>query len=166
LTTNTTGFNNIQKEELALNASKLITNLVTKADKKINDHKKISDKEMGFIKLLYNAASSSTALVNKFDDYVKHKDLNEMHQELLESLEESKMPAKESLDQNNDDDDDNESDDTSKNEHTDDYDEEDGNSTDTEQEGKNRKKMKVGMHVENGEESEDSSKDDTNKNSK
>ncbi len=33
LTTNATGFNNMQKEELALNVSKLITNLVTKADK-------------------------------------------------------------------------------------------------------------------------------------
>jgi hypothetical protein len=53
---------------------------------------------MGYIKLLYDAASSSTALVNKFNDNVKYKDLNAMHQELLESLEESKMPSKESLD--------------------------------------------------------------------
>jgi hypothetical protein len=50
------------------------------------------------MKLRYNAASSLTALVNKFNDNVKYNDLNEMHQELLESLEESKMPAKESLD--------------------------------------------------------------------
>jgi hypothetical protein len=165
LTTNATDFNNIQKEELALNVSKLITDLVTKADKKINDHKKISGKEMGCMKLLYNAASSLTAFVNKFNDNLKYKDLNEMHQELLESLEESKMPAKESLDQNNDDDDNNEYDNISKNEHTDDYNEEDGNSTDTEQESRNRKKRKVGLHVENSEESKDSSEDDTNKNS-
>jgi hypothetical protein len=72
---------------------------------------------MGCMKLLYDAASSLIALVNKFDDNVKYEALNEMHQELLESLEESKMPSKESLDQNNDDDDDNEYADTSKNEH-------------------------------------------------
>ncbi len=120
---------------------------------------------MGYIKLLYDAASSSTALVNKFNDNVKYKDLNAMHQELLESLEESKMPSKESLDWNNDDDDNNEYDDTSKNEHTNDYDEEDGNSTDTEQDGRNREKMKVGMHIENCEEREDSSNCNMNKNS-
>jgi hypothetical protein len=75
------------------------------------------------------------------------------------------MPAKESLDQNNDEDDNNEYDDTSKNKHTDEYNEEDGNLTDTEQEGRNMKKMKVGMHVEKGEESKESSEDGRNKNS-
>jgi hypothetical protein len=55
-----------------------------KSRQKNNDHKKISDKEMGCMKLLYDAASSLTAGFKKFDDNVKYKDLNEMHQVLLE----------------------------------------------------------------------------------
>jgi hypothetical protein len=81
------------KEEVALNVSKLITNLVTKADKKINDNKKISDKEMGYMKQLFDAASSLTALVNTINETVKYKNLTEMHQDLLELMEDSKIPA-------------------------------------------------------------------------
>ena len=93
LTTNATRFNNMPKEEVALNVSKLITNLVTKADKKINDNKKISDKEMGYMKQLFDAASSLTALVNTINETVKYKNLTEMHQDLLELMEDSKIPA-------------------------------------------------------------------------
>ncbi len=45
LSTNANRFNNMPKNELALNVSKLITNLVTKADKKINDNKKFWTKK-------------------------------------------------------------------------------------------------------------------------
>ena len=41
LNTNANRFNNMPKKELALNVSKLITNLVIKADEEINDNKKI-----------------------------------------------------------------------------------------------------------------------------
>jgi hypothetical protein len=62
LTKNAIRFNNMPKHDLVLNVGKLITNLVTKADKKLNDNKTISDKEMGYMKHLFDAASSLTAL--------------------------------------------------------------------------------------------------------
>jgi hypothetical protein len=40
LNTNANQFNNMPKNELVLNVSKLITNLVIKVDRKINDNKK------------------------------------------------------------------------------------------------------------------------------
>ncbi len=44
LNTNTNGFNNMPNNELVLNVSKLITGLVTKVDRKINDNKKIGER--------------------------------------------------------------------------------------------------------------------------
>ncbi len=47
LNTNANRFNNMPKNELVLNVSKLITDLVIKVDRKINDNKTISEKEIG-----------------------------------------------------------------------------------------------------------------------
>jgi hypothetical protein len=49
---------------------------------------------MGCTKNLFNAASSLTALVKTFDKNVKYKNLSEMHPELLETIQQNKMPTK------------------------------------------------------------------------
>jgi hypothetical protein len=102
LNTNANRFNNMPKNELALNVTKLITNLVIKADKKINDNITILDKEMGYMKNLFNAASSLTALVNTFNKNLEYKNLSEMHQELLERIQQNKTPTKGSQQSNMD----------------------------------------------------------------
>ncbi len=68
-----TGSITCQQNELVLNISKLITNLVIKADKKIYDNKKMLDKEMGSMKNLFDATSSLTAPVNTFDKNIEYK---------------------------------------------------------------------------------------------
>ena len=51
---------------------------------------KISDKEMGCMKNLSNAASSLTAIVNTFDEHVQYKNMSDVHQELLEQVQPKK----------------------------------------------------------------------------
>jgi hypothetical protein len=82
------------KNELVLNVSKLIANLVIKADRKINDNKKNLEKEMCCMKNLFDAASSLTALANTFDKKVQYRNLIEMHQELFETIQQHKTPIK------------------------------------------------------------------------
>ncbi len=55
---------------------------------------------MGCMKNLFDAASSLTALVNTFDKNVEYKNLSEMHQELLETIQQNKMPTKRSQQSN------------------------------------------------------------------
>jgi hypothetical protein len=52
------------------------------------------DKEMGYMKNLFNAESFLMALVNTFNKNVEYKNLSEMHQELLETIQQNKMPTK------------------------------------------------------------------------
>jgi hypothetical protein len=65
--------------------------LVTKAYKKINYNKIISDKEMGYMKNLSNAASSLTAIVNTFNKNIQYKNLSDMHQELFKQVQPEKI---------------------------------------------------------------------------
>jgi hypothetical protein len=51
------------------------------------------EKEMGYMKNLFNAASSLTALGNTFDKKVQYKNLREMHQESLETIQQNKTPT-------------------------------------------------------------------------
>jgi hypothetical protein len=48
------------------------------------------EKEIGFMKNLFDATSSLTALGNTFNEKVQYKYLSEMHQELLEMIQQNK----------------------------------------------------------------------------
>ncbi len=80
LTTHATGLNNMQKKRVGTEFQQVNYQPGHKSRQKILWQQEISDKETGCVKLLYDAASSLTALVNKFYDNIKNKDLNEMHQ--------------------------------------------------------------------------------------
>ncbi len=60
----------------------------------INDNRKISDKEMGYMKNLFNAASSLTAIVNTFNKNIEYNNLSDMHQKLLEKMQPKKTPQR------------------------------------------------------------------------
>ncbi len=49
---------------------------------------------MGCMKNLFNAASSLTALGNTFDKTGQYRNLTEMHQKLLETIQQNKVPTK------------------------------------------------------------------------
>jgi hypothetical protein len=49
---------------------------------------------MGCMKNLFNAASYLTALGNTFGKKVQYKNLSELHQELLETIQQNKTPTK------------------------------------------------------------------------
>jgi hypothetical protein len=49
---------------------------------------------MGYMKNLFNAASSLTALGNTFNKKVQYKNLSEMHQESVEMIQQNEMLTK------------------------------------------------------------------------
>ncbi len=115
---------------------------------------------MGCMKNLFDAASSFTALVNTFDKNDEYKNLSEMHQESLETIQQNKTLTKRSQQSNtnisdSDDDDESKSKDKEEKEVIDD------NSTDTEQlSGSKNKKGQI-MSVDDAEDSK--STDDDNR---
>ena len=164
LNTNANRFNNMPKYELALNVRKLITDLVIKADKKINDNKTILDKEMGYMKNLFNAKSFLMALVNTFNKNVEYKNLSEMHQELLETIQQNKMPTKQ-LHQTNTDRSDSDYIDKSKSKDEEEKEVIDNNSTDTEQLHGSKNKKGLVMSVDDAEDSNSTDADSKTNNS-
>jgi hypothetical protein len=162
LNTNANRFNNMPKNELLLNVSKLITDLVIKADRKINDKKKM-EKEMGCMKNLFDAASSLTALGNTFNKKVQYKNLSEMHQELLETIQQNKKLAKGSH-RTNTDRSDSDDDDKGKSKGEEEKEVIDNNSTDTEQFSGSKNKKGLIMSVDGAEDSNSSEDDKRNNN--
>ncbi len=114
------------------------------------------------MKHLFDAVSSLTAFVNTFNEDINYKNLNDMHQDLLETMDDSKLPAKKSSYSDDDNDNDN---DCRKNENKEDNNVEDGNSTDTEQVHQNRNKTGLRMSVDDGEVSKKSEDDNKSVNS-
>jgi hypothetical protein len=57
---------------------------------------------MGYMNNLFNAATSLTALGNTFNKKIQYTNLIEMHQELLEMIQQHKMPTKGSHQTNKD----------------------------------------------------------------
>jgi hypothetical protein len=49
---------------------------------------------MGYMKNLFDDAFSLTALRDTFDQKVQYRNLTEMHQELLEMVQQNKTPTK------------------------------------------------------------------------
>jgi hypothetical protein len=161
LNTNANRFNNIPKNELVLNVSKMITNLVIKTDRKMNDNKNLK-KEMGCMKNIFDATSTLTVLGNTFDKKVQYKNLSEMNQELLEMIQQNKTLTKGSQ-QSNTDRSDSDDDDEGKSKDEDEKEIIDNNSTDTEQLSGSKNKKGLIMSVDNAEDS-NSSEDDNRTN--
>jgi hypothetical protein len=126
--------------------------------------KTISEKEMGCMKNLFDATSSLTALGNTLDEKVQYKNLSEMHQELLETIQQNKMPTKGSH-QTNRDRSDSYDDDKGKSKDKEEKEEIDNNLTDTEQLSGIKNKKGLIMSVDGDEDSNNSEDGNRNNNS-
>jgi hypothetical protein len=139
LNTNANRFNNIPKKWFGAECQQIDNQPGNKNGQKDKLQQK-NKKEMGCVKNLFDAASFLTALGNTFDKRVQYKNLSEMHQELLEMIQQNKMLAKGSQWTNTDGSD---SDDDDKGKNNDEEEKEviDNKSTDTEQlsDSKNKK---------------------------
>ncbi len=113
------------------------------------------------MKNLFDAASSLTALGNTFDKKVQYKNLSEMHQELLEIIQQNETPTNRSH-QTYTDRSDSDEDDKGKSKDQEEKEVIDNNSTDTEQLSGSKYKKGLIMSVDSAEDNNSSENDNRN----